>query len=60
MSENRVLRRIFRPKRMKKLFNEKLNNFYSSSNTARMIKSKMMRWVGHVAIMRENINTQKF
>jgi hypothetical protein len=55
--ENRVLRRIFGPKRDKvtgdwrKLNNEELHNLYSSPNIIRMIKSKRMRWAGHVARM---------
>jgi hypothetical protein len=52
--ENRVLRRIFGPKRKEdgswiKLDNEELHNLYSSPNTIRMIKSMRMRWAGHVA-----------
>jgi hypothetical protein len=52
--ENRVLRRIFGPKRdevtgdWRKLHNEKPHNLYSS-NMIRMIKSRRMRWAGHVA-----------
>jgi hypothetical protein len=52
--ENRVLRRIFRPKRdevtgeWRKLHNEKLNDLYSS-NIVRVIKSRRKKWVGHVA-----------
>ena len=48
--ENRVLRRIFGPKRDKltrewgKLHNEELNNLYSSPNTVREMKSRRMRW----------------
>jgi hypothetical protein len=53
--ENRVLRRIFGPKRDKvtgdwtELHNEALHSFYSSSSIIRMIKSRTMRWAGHVA-----------
>jgi hypothetical protein len=55
--ENRVLRRIFGPKRddvlgnWRKLHNEELHNVYSLPNIIRMIKSKRMRWAGHVAQM---------
>jgi len=54
--ENRVLRRIFGPKRVevigewkKKLHSEELNDPYSSLNIVRMIKSRRTRWAGHVA-----------
>jgi len=53
--ENRVLRRIFVPKReevtreWRKLHNEELNDLYCSSNIVRVIKSRRMRWTGHVA-----------
>jgi hypothetical protein len=52
---NRVLRRIFEPKRdevtgdWRKLHNKELHNMYYSSNIIRMIKSRRMRWAGHVA-----------
>jgi hypothetical protein len=55
--ENRVLRRIFGPKRDEvigrwlKLHNEELHNLYCSPSIIRMIKSRRMRWVGHVAHM---------
>jgi len=55
--ENRVLRRIFGPKRdevrgeWRKLHNEKLNDLYCSPNILRVIKSRRMRWAGHVARM---------
>ena len=55
--ENRVLRRIFGPKRdevtgeWRKLHNEVLNDGYSSPNVVRVIKSRKMRWTGHVARM---------
>jgi hypothetical protein len=57
--ENRVLRRIFGPKRDKatggwrRLHNEKLNDLYSSPNIIRVIKSRRMGWAGHVAHMGE-------
>jgi hypothetical protein len=63
--ENRVLRRIFRPKRdevtgeWRKLHNEELHNLYSSSNIIRLIKSRRMRWAGHVARMGEERNVYK-
>jgi hypothetical protein len=53
--ENRVLRRIFGPKRAevtggwRKLHNEELHNLYSSPSLIRMIKPGRMRWAGHVA-----------
>jgi hypothetical protein len=53
--ENRVLRRIYGPKRdevtgdWRKLHNEELHNLYSSPNIIRMIKSSSMRWAEHVA-----------
>jgi hypothetical protein len=55
--ENRVLRRIFGPKRdgvmggWRKLHNEELHNLYSSPTIIRIIKSRRMRWAGHVARM---------
>jgi hypothetical protein len=63
--ENRVLRRIFGPKRDKviqvwrKLLNEELNNLYSSRSKIRIIKSRRMRWVGHVACMGEKRNAYR-
>jgi hypothetical protein len=53
--ENRVLRRILGPKRnevtgeWKKLHNKELNDLYCSPYIARVIKSRRMRWAGHVA-----------
>jgi hypothetical protein len=53
--ENRVLRRIFGPKRdevtgeWSRLYNEELNDLVSSPNIIRVIKSRRMRWAGHVA-----------
>jgi hypothetical protein len=51
--ENRVLRKIFGPKReedgsWRKLHNDELPNLYSSPNTVRVIKSRRMRWAAHV------------
>ena len=57
--ENMVLRRIFGPRRdevkgeWRRLHNEELNDLYSSTNIVRVIKSKRMRWAGHVARMGE-------
>jgi hypothetical protein len=57
--ENRVLRRIFGPKRdevtreWRKLHNEELNGLYSLANIVRLIKSRRMKWAGHVARMGE-------
>jgi hypothetical protein len=65
MFENRVLRRIFGQKRdevtggWRKLHNEELQNFYSSPSTIRMIKSRRMKWTGHVARMREQRNAYR-
>ena len=56
--KNRVLR-IFGPKRddvtgeWRKLHNEELNDLYSSPNIVRVIKSRRMKWAGHVARMGE-------
>ena len=57
--ENTVLRRIFGPRRdevtgeRRRLHNEELNDFYPSPNIVRVIKTKRMRWAGHVARMGE-------
>jgi hypothetical protein len=56
---NRVLRRIFGPKRdevkseWRKLCNKELHDLYSSPSIIRIIKSRRMRWAGHVALIRE-------
>jgi hypothetical protein len=63
--ENRVLRRIFGPKRdeatgeWRKLHNEELHNLCSSSNIIRHFNSRRMRWVGHVARIEIEINMFK-
>jgi hypothetical protein len=55
--ENRMLRRIFGPKwdevtrEWRKLYNEELNDLYSSTNIVQVIKLTRMRWAGHVAHM---------
>jgi len=55
-----VLRRIFGPRRdevmreLRRLHNEELIDLYSSPNIVRVIKSRRMRWVGHVARMGED------
>jgi hypothetical protein len=63
--ENRVLRRIFGPKRdevtgeWRKMHNEELHNLYSSPDIIRQIKSRRMRWAGHVAHMGEERKAYK-
>jgi hypothetical protein len=57
--ENRVLRRIFGAKRdeitgeWRKLHNEELKGLYSAPNIVRVIKSRILRWAGHVELMGE-------
>jgi hypothetical protein len=56
--EKRVLRWIFGPKSKedgswRKLYNDELHSLYSSPDIVRVIKSRRMRWVGHVASMGE-------
>jgi hypothetical protein len=57
--ENRVLRRIFGPKRdevtgeWRKLYNQELHDLYSSPDIITQVKSRRMRWAGHVARMGE-------
>jgi hypothetical protein len=63
--ENRMLRRIFGPKRdhvtgdLRKLHNEELHNLYSSPNIIGMTRSRRMRWAGHVARMGETKNAYR-
>jgi hypothetical protein len=63
---NRVLRRIFGPKmdevigEWRKLHNEELNYLYSSPNIVRVIKSRKIRWVRHVARMGEKRSVYRF
>jgi hypothetical protein len=63
--ENRVLRRIFGPRRdevkgeWRKLHNEELRNLYSSPSIIRIIKSRRVRWAGHVARMGEKRNAYR-
>jgi hypothetical protein len=63
--ENRVLRRIFGPKRdevtgeWRKLHNEELRDLYPSPSIIRIIKSRTMRWAGHVARMGEKRNAYR-
>ena len=59
MFENMVLRRIFGPRKdevmgeWRRLHDEKLNDLYYSLNIVQVIKSRRMRWAGHVARMGE-------
>jgi hypothetical protein len=64
--ENRVSRRVFRPKRdevteeWKKLHNEELRDLYSLPNIVLVVKSKRMGWAGHVARMGEGRGVHRF
>jgi hypothetical protein len=63
--ENRVLGRIFGPKRdevtgeWRRLHNGELHNLYSSPDIIRQIKSRRMRWAGHVARMGDGRNVYR-
>jgi hypothetical protein len=63
--ENRVLRGVYGPKRdevtgeWRKLHNEELNDLYSLPNIVQVVKSRRMRWAGHVARMGEDRSVQK-
>ena len=57
--ENRILRRIFGPNRdengeWRRLHNEELHGLYRSPNIVRVIKSRKLRWAGHVARIEES------
>jgi hypothetical protein len=62
VSENRVLRRIFGPKReevlggWRRLHNEELHNSYASPNIIRVIKSRSIGWMDHIARLEEMRN----
>jgi hypothetical protein len=63
--ENKVLRRIFGPKRdevteeWRKVHNEELHDLYSSPSIIRIMKSRRMRWMGHVARMGGKTNAYR-
>ena len=62
--ENRFLRRIFRPKKdangeWRSLHNEELHSLYRLSNIVRSIKSRRLRWVGHVVRIKEGSSSFK-
>ena len=64
--ENMVLRRIFVPRRdevtgeWRRLHNGELNDLYSSPNIVRVIKSRRMRWAGHIARIGEERDVYMF
>ena len=66
MFENKVLKRIFGNRRDKltgdwrRLHNEELKDLYPSPSIVRVIKSRRMRWVGHVAHMGEERECKSF
>jgi hypothetical protein len=63
--EDKVLRRIFASRRnevtkdWRKLHNEELHNLYSSPNIIRMIKSRRVRWAGHVVWIGKKMNAKR-
>ena len=62
--ENRILKQIFRAKRdangeWRRLHNEELYSLYRSSNIVRAIKTRKLRWAGHVARMEEDMSAFK-
>ena len=63
--ENRVLRRVFGPKRdevtgeWRKLHSEELSDLYPLPNIVRVVKSRRMRWAGHVARMAKGIGVHR-
>jgi hypothetical protein len=63
--ENKVLRRIFGPKRdgvtrgWRKLNNDELRNLYSSPSIIRIIKSRRIRWAGRVARIGEKMSVSR-
>ena len=62
---NRILRRIFVPKRdengeWRRLHNDELHSLYRSPNIVRVIKSRRLRWAGHIARMEEGRRASKF
>jgi hypothetical protein len=66
LSENKFLRRIFGPKRdevrgeWRKLHNEELHILYSSLDIIMQIKSRTMKWAGHVARMGKERKVYRF
>jgi len=65
MFESRLLRRIFGPKReevargWRRLHNEELHNLYTSSDSIRVVRSRVTKWAGYVAYMEEMKNAYK-